>query len=150
MTQFDKQYNSIIKDIMNNGISDEEFNVRTKWDSDGTPAHTLSVMSKQMRFDNSEVPILTTKKVAWKTAIKELLWIWQLKSNDVNDLRQDGRTYLGSVETRRRHHRTCIWISAGEEKQKSKWRKSGSGRLSSSSIEEQPVFTQTHYNAVES
>ncbi|MED3629079.1 thymidylate synthase, partial [Bacillus subtilis] len=36
MTQFDKQYNSIIKDIINNGISDEEFDVRTKWDSDGT------------------------------------------------------------------------------------------------------------------
>ncbi|MCY8230049.1 thymidylate synthase, partial [Bacillus spizizenii] len=90
MTQFDKQYNSIIKDIMNNGISDEEFNVRTKWDSDGTPAHTLSVISKQMRFDNSEVPILTTKKVAWKTAIKELLWIWQLKSNDVTELNKMG------------------------------------------------------------
>lgn len=90
MTQFDKQYNSIIKDIINNGISDEEFDVRTKWDSDGTPAHTLSVISKQMRFDNSEVPILTTKKVAWKTAIKELLWIWQLKSNDVNDLNMMG------------------------------------------------------------
>ncbi|MEC1270898.1 thymidylate synthase [Bacillus vallismortis] len=90
MTQFDKQYNSIIKDIMNNGISDEEFDVRTKWGSDGTPAHTLSIISKQMRFDNSEVPILTTKKVAWKTAIKELLWIWQLKSNDVTELNKMG------------------------------------------------------------
>ncbi|MED3629628.1 thymidylate synthase, partial [Bacillus subtilis] len=36
MTQFDKQYSSIINDIINNGISDEEFQVRTKWDSDGT------------------------------------------------------------------------------------------------------------------
>ncbi|QHM16501.1 Thymidylate synthase 1 [Bacillus subtilis] len=90
MSQFDKQYNSIINDIINNGISDEEFYVRTKWDSDGTPAHTLCVISKQMRFDNSEVPILTTKKVAWKTAIKELLWIWQMRSNDVNDLNKMG------------------------------------------------------------
>ncbi len=64
VSQFDKQYNSIITDIIKNGISDEEFNVRKKWDSDGTPAHTLSVISKQMRFDNSELPILTTKKVA--------------------------------------------------------------------------------------
>lgn len=70
MTQFDKQYNSIIKDIINNGISDEEFDVRTKWDSDGTPAHTLSVMSKQMRFDNSEVPILTTKRLPGKQPLK--------------------------------------------------------------------------------
>ncbi|MEC5220034.1 thymidylate synthase [Bacillus atrophaeus] len=90
MTQFDKQYNTIINDIINNGVSDEEFNVRTKWDADGTPAHTLSVISKQMRFDNSELPILTTKKVAWKTAIKELLWIWQLKSNNVNELNKMG------------------------------------------------------------
>ncbi|MCO4850681.1 thymidylate synthase [Bacillus vallismortis] len=90
MTQFDKQYNSIIRDIMMDGISDEECNVRTKWDSDGTPAYTLSIISKQMRFDNTEVPILTTKKVAWKTAIKELLWIWQLKSNDVTELNKMG------------------------------------------------------------
>ncbi|ANB49354.1 thymidylate synthase [Bacillus velezensis] len=90
MTQFDKQYNTIINDIINNGVSDEEFDVRTKWDTDGAPAHTLSVISKQMRFDNSEVPILTTKKVAWKTAIKELLWIWQLKSNNVNELNKMG------------------------------------------------------------
>lgn len=62
MSQFDRQYNTIINDIINNGASDEEFNVRTKWDTDGTPAHTLSVISKKMRFDNSEVPILTTKK----------------------------------------------------------------------------------------
>jgi len=47
-------------------------------------------MSEKMRFDNSEVPILTTKKVAWKTAIKELLWIWQLKSNDVQVLNDMG------------------------------------------------------------
>ncbi|MDD9773748.1 thymidylate synthase, partial [Bacillus subtilis] len=65
-----------------------EFQVRTKWDSDGTPAHTLSVISKQMRFDNSDVPILTTKKVSWKTAIKEFLWISQMKSNDVNELKK--------------------------------------------------------------
>ncbi|MDV5127064.1 thymidylate synthase [Bacillus amyloliquefaciens] len=90
MSQFDMQYNTIINDIINNGVSDEEFDVRTKWDTDGTPAHTLSVISKKMRFDNSEVPILTTKKVAWKTAIKELLWIWQLKSNDVNELNKMG------------------------------------------------------------
>ncbi|MCY8069317.1 thymidylate synthase, partial [Bacillus haynesii] len=76
--------------IIESGISDEEYQVRTKWDSDATPAHTLSIMSEKMRFDNSEVPILTTKKVAWKTAIKELLWIWQLKSNDVQVLNDMG------------------------------------------------------------
>ncbi|RDY88708.1 thymidylate synthase [Bacillus amyloliquefaciens] len=90
MSQFDKQYNTIINDIIENGISDEEFDVRANWDTDGTPANALSVISRKMRFDNTEVPILTTKKVAWKTAIKELLWIWQLKSNNVNELNKMG------------------------------------------------------------
>ncbi|OLF87931.1 Thymidylate synthase [Bacillus paralicheniformis] len=90
MSHYDQQYNAIIQKIIESGISDEEYQVRTKWDSDGTPAHTLSIMSEKMRFDNSEVPILTTKKVAWKTAIKELLWIWQLKSNDVQVLNDMG------------------------------------------------------------
>ncbi|MGN9865341.1 thymidylate synthase [Bacillus swezeyi] len=90
MSHYDQQYNAIIQQIIKSGISDEEYQVRTRWDSDGTPAHTLSIMSQNMRFDNSEVPILTTKKVAWKTAIKELLWIWQLKSNDVQILNDMG------------------------------------------------------------
>ncbi|MED1741125.1 thymidylate synthase [Bacillus swezeyi] len=90
MSHYDQQYNEIIEKIIESGISDEEYRVRTRWDSDGTPAHTLSIMSQNMRFDNSEVPILTTKKVAWKTAIKELLWIWQLKSNDVQILNDMG------------------------------------------------------------
>ncbi|EWH22382.1 thymidylate synthase [Bacillus haynesii] len=90
MSHYDQQYNAIIQKIIESGISDEEYQVRTKWDSDATPAHTLSIMSEKMRFDNSEVPILTTKKVAWKTAIKELLWIWQLKSNDVQVLNDMG------------------------------------------------------------
>jgi thymidylate synthase len=89
MSQFDQRYNEIIQDIINNGTSDNDQEVRTKW-IDGSPAYTKSVISRQMRFDNSEIPILTTKKVAWKTAIKELLWIWQMKSNRVQDLRDIG------------------------------------------------------------
>jgi len=89
MSQADLQYNQIISDILQNGISDENEKVRTVW-TDGTPAHTKSIISQQFRFDNSEVPILTTKFVAWKTAIKELLWIWQMKSNKVQDLRDMG------------------------------------------------------------
>lgn len=89
MSQFDQQYNEIIQDIIDNGVSDNDQEVRGKW-IDGTPAHTTSVISKKMRFDNSEVPMLTTKKVAWKTAIKEMFWIWQMKSNVVQDLRDMG------------------------------------------------------------
>lgn len=89
MSQADIQYNRIISDIIENGVWDTGEEVRTRW-KDGTPAYTKSIISQKMRFDNSEVPILTSKKVAWKTAIKELLWIWQMKSNRVQDLRDMG------------------------------------------------------------
>ncbi|WP_099301781.1 thymidylate synthase [Bacillus sp. Marseille-P3800] len=84
----DIQYNKIVQDIIDWGY-DEYGDVRAKW-KDGTPAYTKSIIGQQMRFDNTELPILTTKRVAWKTAIKELLWIWQMKSNRVQDLRDMG------------------------------------------------------------
>ncbi|MFQ3543681.1 thymidylate synthase [Halobacillus rhizosphaerae] len=86
MNQADLQYNQIIFNILQQGMWDTDEQVRTVW-KDGTPAHTKSIISQKFRFDNTEVPILTTKRVAWKTAIKELLWIWQMKSNRVQDLR---------------------------------------------------------------
>lgn len=89
MNQADKQYKDIIETIVNKGYSDEDQNVRTVW-KDGSPAHTISSIGHSMRFDNTQLPILTSKKVGWKTAIKELLWIWQLKSNRVQDLRDMG------------------------------------------------------------
>jgi len=89
MSQADIQYKEIIETILDKGYNDENEKVRTVWD-DGTPAHTVSYIGQSMRFDNSETPILTSKKVAWKWAIKELLWIWQMKSNVVQDLRDMG------------------------------------------------------------
>lgn len=89
MSQADIQYKGIIENVLKYGYSDEGESVRTVW-KDGTPAHTISDFGFTLHFDNSEVPILTTKKVAWKTAIKELLWIWQMKSNKVQDLRNMG------------------------------------------------------------
>ena len=42
-----------------------------------------------MQFDlEKEFPILTTKFVAFKTAVKEILWIWQKQSNDVRELQK--------------------------------------------------------------
>ncbi|PGO60766.1 thymidylate synthase [Priestia megaterium] len=89
LNQADLQYNSLVQDVIYNGTWDKDQKVRTVW-ADGKPAYTKSVISRQFRFDNSEVPILTTKRVAWKTAIKELLWIWQMKSNDVRVLQEMG------------------------------------------------------------
>jgi len=89
LTQADKQYNEIVQDILEDGVWDKGMKVRPKW-ADGTPAYSKSIIGRSLRFDNCEVPILTTKRVAWKSAIKELLWIWQKKSNVVQDLRDMG------------------------------------------------------------
>lgn len=89
MSHYDLIYNGIIREIIEEGVWDKDQQVRTKW-SDGTPAYTKSIINKQIKLDNYEVPILTTKQVAWKTAIKELLWIWQMKDNNVDNLNKMG------------------------------------------------------------
>jgi thymidylate synthase len=89
LSQFDLIYNDIIQDILDNGVWDKDQDVRTKW-LDGTPAYTKSIINKQIKLNNTEVPILTTKKIAWKTAIKELLLIWQMKDNNVDNLNKMG------------------------------------------------------------
>lgn len=89
MSSADIQYNKLVEEIIVNGYWDKDQQVRTKWD-DGSPAYTKSVIGAQLKFDNSEVPILTTKEVKWQAAIKEMLWIWQKKSNVVQDLKDMG------------------------------------------------------------
>jgi thymidylate synthase len=61
----EQQYLDLIKDILDNGTWEEGRNGRTK-----------SVFGRSMRFSlaNGKIPILTTKKTAWKTCLKELLW----------------------------------------------------------------------------
>ncbi len=86
MAIIDKEYKRIINNIKNNGVWDKGEDVRTIW-ADGSPAYTKSVIGQFIRLDNSEVPILTSKKINPLHPIKELLWIWQMKSNKVQDLR---------------------------------------------------------------
>lgn len=75
-----------VKDILANGFRDTELDVRPKWE-DGTPAHTIKKFGVVNRYDLSkEFPIITLRRTFLKTAVKELLWIWQKKSNNINDL----------------------------------------------------------------
>lgn len=86
MSYADKVFIDTCKDILQNGISDENLNVRPKWE-DGTPAHTIKKFGVVNRYDLSrEFPMLTLRKTFLKSAVDELLWIWQKKSNNVNDL----------------------------------------------------------------
>lgn len=89
--QFDKQYRDLVLNVLDNGYSSKtnEHCVRTVY-ADGNEAHYKSTIGQRFHFDNAEVPVSTSKRLAWKSAIKELLWIWQKKSNVVQDLRDMG------------------------------------------------------------
>ena len=75
-----------LKDILDNGVSDEGLDVRPRW-ADGTPAHTIKKFCIVNRYDLSEeFPIITVRRSYLKSAVDELLWIWQKKSNNIRDL----------------------------------------------------------------
>jgi thymidylate synthase len=75
------------KDILNAGVWDTDREVRPKWE-DGAPAHTIKKFGIVNRYDLSkEFPILTLRRTFLKSAVDELLWIWQAKSSNVNDLK---------------------------------------------------------------
>jgi thymidylate synthase len=86
MSQADKTFINMCKDILTNGVKDDNLSVRPKWE-DGTPAHTIKKFGVVNRYNlQEEFPILTLRKTNLKNAIDELLWIWQMKSNNINDL----------------------------------------------------------------
>lgn len=86
MSFADKVFIETCKDILQNGFWDTELDVRPKWE-DGTPAHTVKKFGVVNRYDLSkEFPAQTIRKTFLKSAVDELLWIWQKKSNNVHDL----------------------------------------------------------------
>jgi thymidylate synthase len=86
MSKADKIFIAMCQDILENGISSQGENVRAKWE-DGAPAHTIKKFGVINRYDLAEeFPILTLRPTNLKAAIDELLWIWQKKSNSINDL----------------------------------------------------------------
>lgn len=86
MSYADEVFIKNCTDIINNGVWDTDYPVRPKW-HDGTPAHTVKKFCIVNRYDLSkEFPILTLRRTAFKSAIDEILWIWQKKSNNIHDL----------------------------------------------------------------
>jgi thymidylate synthase len=72
MNNIDKQYQELLQDILNNGIEKK----------DRTGTGTISVFGRQIRHKMSEgFPLLTTKKMAWKTMVTELLWFLRGDTN---------------------------------------------------------------------
>ena len=86
MSYADQVYIRNCREILSRGVSDERLPVRPHW-ADGTPAHTVKLFGVVNRYDlQREFPLMTLRRTYWKSAIDELLWIWQKKSNDVRQL----------------------------------------------------------------
>ena len=88
MTQADRNFIEICKEIMENGYSSEGTNVRTRWE-DGTEANYKSIIGVSSKYDvGKEFPMITLRNNSntIKNAIDEILWIWQKKSNKVSEL----------------------------------------------------------------
>ena len=86
MSLADKLFISMCRDILDHGVSTEGEKVRPKWE-DGSYAYTIKQFGIVNRYDLSkEFPALTLRRTGIKSCIDELLWIWQKKSNNVNEL----------------------------------------------------------------
>ena len=86
MSLADKYFIQNCKDILENGISDKGQEVRPRWE-DGTPAYTIKKFAVVNRYNLSEeFPLMTLRKINYKNAIDEILWIYQKKSNRISDL----------------------------------------------------------------
>lgn len=86
MSLADKYFKEEVNKILETGFNDEAYEVRPKW-PDGTPAHTIKTFCAVRRYDLSkEFPILTLRTQAFKGVVRELLWMWQKKSNIVDEL----------------------------------------------------------------
>lgn len=87
MSKADVLFVNMCRDILDNGYSSKGQVVRPKW-GDGTPAHTIKGFGVVNRYDLSEeFPALTLRPTAIKSAVDEMLWIWQKKSNNINDFK---------------------------------------------------------------
>lgn len=81
MSKFDDKYIALEKEILSKGIEVEN----------RTGVNTIKIPSYNLEFDlREEFPILQTKQTFYKNAIIEMLWIWQMQSNDVRELQKRG------------------------------------------------------------
>jgi len=72
MNNIDKSYTDLLQDILDNGVKKQ----------DRTGTGTLSVFGRQIRHDmKTGFPLLTTKKMAFKTMVTELLWFLRGSTN---------------------------------------------------------------------
>ena len=86
MSYADQIFVNMCRDILDNGVSTEGEKVRPKWE-DGKSAYTIKRFGVVNRYDlRKEFPALTLRRTALKSAMDEILWIWQKKSNNIHEL----------------------------------------------------------------
>ena len=87
MSYADHVFIDMCRDILENGTSTEGQKVRPHW-PDGTSAYTVKRFGVCNRYDlRKEFPALTLRKTGLQSAMDEILWIWQRKSNNIHDLK---------------------------------------------------------------
>ena len=88
MNKVDKLYIDNIKEIMEEGSDDFDGNVRPVY-KDGTPSHTKFITQNFEKYDLSkgEYPITALRRISWKAGIKEIFWIYQDQTNELEVLK---------------------------------------------------------------
>ena len=98
-----KQYLDLLKDILENGSERE----------DRTGVGTISVFGRQLRFKMSDgFPAVTTKSLAWKAVVSELLWFLEGSTNEhrLAEIKNDNKPYSELTEK----ERNTIWTLNAE------------------------------------
>ncbi len=89
MSYADVCFKETCKSILEYGTDTRGEKVRPKWE-DGTPAYTVKQFGIVNRYDlRKEFPAITLRRMGLKSAMDEILWIYQKKSNNVHDLSAD-------------------------------------------------------------
>ena len=87
MSYADRVFIDMCTDILKNGTDTRGQKVRPHW-PDGESAYTIKRFGVCNRYDlRKEFPALTLRKTGLKSAMDEILWIWQKKSNNIHDLK---------------------------------------------------------------
>lgn len=87
MSYADRLFKETCRDILENGTDTRGEKVRPRWEDTGEFAYTIKKFGVVNRYDlRKEFPAITLRKVALKSAMDEILWIYQKKSNNVKDL----------------------------------------------------------------
>lgn len=87
MSKVDEIFINMCKQVLESGYDTKGEKVRPKW-PDGTSAYTIKKFGIVNTYDLSEeFPAITLRKTYIKSAIDEILWIWQKKSNNIHDLK---------------------------------------------------------------